>query len=807
MWQKNRFVSMLPAGGPSEVDATQLACAPDGGLWVCTPRQLLKLREGRWVAQLQWEPPAFAAEGARALYTDRQGNLWLCEPGQGIWHATESGELALLTAHDGLPNAQIDAWLEDREGNIWLGTPSGLVRIRPKIFHSIGAGTNELRGFPRSICEDLDGTIWIGTDEGLERWRDSRCEPVFVPGLLQSLNSTLVSPGTAPGDLWVATAGNGAMLLSRTNAQHPFPALSVGTAIRVVHTDRQGGIWFGGSYGLFRWNGESLKKYGLDEGLPAGRIFDISQAADGQIWVALDSRRLASIREERVTVHRLEEARPEARFRALLASDDGTVWIGTLGRGLLRFREGTAFNYTRAHGLPSEFVTQLLEDDQGGLWGGTQNGIFRVAKKALHEVASGQTSAAAFSLYGRDDGLPSVECSGGLQPACWRARNGQLWFTTVKGAVWVHPASVKPNLIPPPVVIEEMRVDGKAIPFPVDKGRDFELQIPPGRHHFEFRFTALSFVSSTKVRFQWHVKGVDDGWVEGGTARSVSYSALSPGKYKFAVRACNNDGIWNLEGSALAFEVRPHLWQRRSAQYGAIALLVAAAVLVVVLVLRSRHHRQLQRLEARRALEEERARIAQDLHDDLGAGLTQINLASAMARNRSMSSEVVSELLCDIGIRAHNLVTALDEIVWAINPRNDTLSSVATYFSQFAQDFLKTTPIACRLNISNHLPALPLDPEQRHSLFLAFQEAIHNVVQHSGASEMELEINVCEKVISICVRDNGHGLAADPTAEGADGLKNMRERLRRLGGMCNITSSPNQGTSVTFSLSLPSKRV
>ena len=211
-------------------------------------------------------------------------------------------------------------------------------------------------------------------------------------------------------------------------------------------------------------------------------------------------------------------------------------------------------------------------------------------------------------------------------------------------------------------------------------------------------------------------------------------------------------------------------------------------------------------LEHRRSLESERARIAQDLHDDLGAGLTEIGLTSEMVRDAPLSSGEVQSCAGEISTRARELVSALDEIVWAVNPRNDSAPAVAAYFSQFAQRMLKPQGIRCRLDIEHGPAALPLDAEQRHHLFLAFKEATTNIARHAQASEVRLAIRARDHALIIELKDNGVGFAPDAAASGGDGLRNMRERLAHLHGACEIDTQPGHGTRLQFRLPLGSGR-
>src|SRR5262249_23611650 len=145
--------------------------------------------------------------------------------------------------------------------------------------------------------------------------------------------------------------------------------------------------------------------------------------------------------------------------------------------------------------------------------------------------------------YDKGDGLPTLECSGGFQPAGCKTPDGRLWFPTSEGLVVLDPAEQNFNHMPPPVVIEDLLIDGQSVPEGVTGAEP--LRIPPGRNRFEFRFTGLSLVSPEKVRFKYRLDGLENDWVDGGTKRTADYSFIPPGEYTFHVIACNNDGIWN----------------------------------------------------------------------------------------------------------------------------------------------------------------------------------------------------------------------------------------------------------------------
>jgi signal transduction histidine kinase len=324
------------------------------------------------------------------------------------------------------------------------------------------------------------------------------------------------------------------------------------------------------------------------------------------------------------------------------------------------------------------------------------------------------------------------------------------------------------------------------------------LRVPPGSGQIELRYTALSFCAPQRVRFRYRLDKVDPDWVDAGTRRSAYYTHLAPGNYRFQVVACNNDGVWNPKSATAALSVLPFFWQTWwFAPFCWLAgiCLVGAGTLAT---LRRRHLVRIEALERARLVERERGRIARDLHDDLGSGLTDIGTTSSLGQHPSVSLDEAREYFEEIGQRSNEMVMALDEIVWAVNPKNDDLSSLATYFSQFTEHFVRLTPLRCRFEIPEALPRLPLNAEHRHSLYLAFKEALQNTVKHAAASSLRVSIAVEGGTLSIIVEDDGRGFEPGLPMPGADGLRNMRERLEQLGGRCEVASAPGKGTRITF---------
>jgi signal transduction histidine kinase len=381
-----------------------------------------------------------------------------------------------------------------------------------------------------------------------------------------------------------------------------------------------------------------------------------------------------------------------------------------------------------------------------------------------------------------------MECSSGFHPGSTQTKDGRLWFSTVKGAVSVLPGTHPRNELAPNVFIEEMRIDGKP-----QENLTAPILLPPGRHSCEIKFTATSLVAPEKVHFQWRLNGLENEWVDGGTARSVRYSSLQRGAYSFHVRACNNDGVWTEIRTQLRLEIAPYYWQttwfRIAAPLAGLSLLAAS----IWSLLRRRHQQEMRELNRKQALEAERTRIARDLHDDLGASLTQLTWMCEASDRQD------GEPLPEIGAKARSMVRSIDEIVWAVNPKNDTLDGLIHYICQFAEDFLHTTNIRCRLDVQDPLPDCALASTIRHDAFLIAREAIHNAARHSEATELQIKIRTTEKEAQISITDNGKGF--DPTkATNGNGLRNMQARAKSLKTHLGINSSHSKGSQVVIYL-------
>lgn len=806
-WNGESFVDRTPTNGPAPREILQLAFSGDGGLWVLERNRLRKILNGEWAVTAD-ETPLLPDAPARTvqLYGDAQGGAWIVHYGHGLAHVRADGRLYRFSEGDGLPSVLINTWFQDNEGDVWVGTSGGLARIRATGFTALTKAQGLLGKSVRSVSTDPSGQLWVGlASGGLAQWRTGAFAGIPLPlPTTPSVDSVTVIPDHA-GHLWIGTVNHGLLRMTGDQVERITTPGGFGSAIRTLFVDRKNQLWIGGLVNLFRYDGEQFQQFGRGEGFEDGHaIGDMAEDATGTLWIGTGPGDLWKFSEGRFTRFTPPPAWPSVRISAVRPDTNGVVWVGTLGGGLLRFEAGQFTRYTLDDGLPDNNISQLLDSGDGHLWAGTYAGIFRVQKSELSRFAAGASTRIACRVYGRFDGLPALECSSGFQPACWRTPVGRLWFSTANGVVSVHPTEAIANRKPPVVRVEELWVDGKrrslSAPARSSASSASTLTIEPGRHYLEFRFTGMNFIAPDGVRFRAKLDPVKSEWQDLAGQRAIGYGPLLPGQYQFRVSACNNDGIWNETGATLAFVVLPYFWE--TWWFRTILILVTLAVLgsIVALVQRQRYHRRLERVERQREMEQERARIARDLHDDLGTSLTQISLLSALANREQTPAPEAKELIQEVRGRAREMVIALDEIVWAVNPQNDSLAGLVGYLGHFAEEFFRASDIRFRLDLPASVPVVSLSAESRHHLFLAFKEAVNNVARHSSATEVQVRVVITAQEISISVTDNGHGFAGGTSSEAppGDGLANMKRRLEQLGGRTEVQSQPGGGTTVTF---------
>ena len=328
------------------------------------------------------------------------------------------------------------------------------------------------------------------------------------------------------------------------------------------------------------------------------------------------------------------------------------------------------------------------------------------------------------------------------------------------------------------------------------------MRVASSVRRFEFHYTTPKPGASRSPIFRYRLEGMDEDWVDAGFQRVAYYSKLPPGEYQFQVTACNEDDIWNEVGAWLMVKVLPPFWQTWWFRSLATVCLLGMVVGSVHYVSTQRLQRQLAALRQKEALEKERARIARDIHDQVGASLTQLSLLGELVESDKNDPEEVEGHARQIEQTALETTRALDEIVWTVNPSNDTLDGLITYVCKYAQEYLALAQLRYRLEVPAQLPGIPISPELRHNVFLAAKEAVNNVVKHSEATAAWLRLRVEPGRFTLEIEDNGHGLSPGAANKGRNGLRNMRKRLEDVGGEFVIGPGAEGGTRVSLTAPL-----
>ena len=727
---------------------------------------------------------------------DRDGRIWSEDASGRMGVQVPDGAiLPVLLPGSGSPVSSNEL-LEDKEGNVWIASPiNGLVRVRTSRVEVLDKAHGLSDNATFAVIQARSGEWWLANRSGgLTRWTPQGSEQVdVIPGGYHRSIGALFED--RDGVIWAA-ARDGSVFAGKDGIfEAPFAKTQIPSKVRTIHQDAGGTMWFGGSQGLASRQDGQVRQHGAEAGVPETDITVIGSAgesrivfgtADGRVFLG-NSAGFKPLGQTGDLQHRW--------ISGIHVAGEKEVWASTLGSGLFLWNGKRWHAFGSGQGLPDSRLTCLLDDGRGQFWFGSLGGILRASRRELLQRTKDPEAPLHWLRLDRSDGLPSRECIGGYQPAGWQGSDGRLWFPTGNGIVRVRPELVEINRVAPPVYLRSVRVNGTQ-----HDGGSGNIEAGPGRSRVEFRFVGLGYSAPEKITYRARLTGLDDIWRELGGQRVAAFEAVPPGRYTFEVMAVNGDGVRSDSIASVKIVIRPHFWETAwfMVTGGLCVLLIAAAA--GWLLARRKMKRRIEKLRIRNAREGERARIARDLHDDLGASLTEISILAALAAEDAAGGPLHPPL-DQLSAKAKNVVGALDEIVWAVNPREDTLRSLIEYIAAFAREFLDIARIPLRSEVTREIPDHPLAATERHSIFLAAREVLNNVVKHSGATEVKLKITMEDGHLEIRIEDNGRGFHLDYGRAG-DGLGNLERRMREAGGTCSINTARGRGTTVILNVPL-----
>jgi ligand-binding sensor domain-containing protein/signal transduction histidine kinase len=753
----------------------------DGRLWVGTLDGLSCL-EGKSFTNYTTRE-GLANNRITSLALDREGSVWIGTAGGLSRFANK--HFSGFRAGDALANEIILSMFEDREGSLWIGTESGgLNLLKDKKFTTFTTREGLGSDLVKSIYEDRNGSVWIGTNGGgLSVLKDGKFTTYTAANGLSS-NVVLAVCGDAEGNLWAGTPdglnrfkdGKFKIFTSADGLANDF--------VRSIYADRSGNLWIGTLGGLTRMKGGRFNVYTTADGLPNDFVGTIYEDAQGQIWIGTLGG-LSKFNDEKFTTYTTRDGLSSNVVISLHEDTEGSLWIGTSGGGLNRLQGERFVSYTTRNGLPDDVVYSILEDRQKALWLSSNKGVFRLAKNDLDDLAAGKIGSITPVLYGTADGMITRECSGGGHPAGWRSADGKLWLATIKGVAMIDPENIKPNDQPPPVAIEQIRVDDESFT-PAQT-----VELSPGKSRFDFYYTALSFVAPEKVRFKYKLEGFDSDWVDGGTRRVAYYTNLRPGRYRFRVIASNNDGLWSPTGAAFDLYLRPHFYQA--------IWFYALCVFTLAFLVWQLYRFRLRQVETQfAAVLAERNRIAREIHDNLAQEMLGISVQlEVVARTMPASAEVAKTHLDRVRLLVRHGIAEARRYVWDLRSQALDQHDLPAALSATARRLTAETTVQAKVEVTGTFR--PLGDLIEGNLLRIGQEAINNAVRHARARNLLINLKFDARRVQLSVRDDGRGFdyQVSPNGEAKHfGLIGMRERAEQIGGTLIINSRANEGTEV-----------
>ncbi len=572
----NRVTVYSTAAGLPNPNVRAILRDSRGVLWVGTDEGLARLDGERFIPLRGYD---LEHASVRAL-AESSDALWI-GTFEGLGRLRD-GSIESLDYADGLPSDTIRALYVDREKNVWLGTGGGgLVGLKRAYVRTVSTKDGLGSDVVRAICQARDGSVWAATFGGGVTHLKSGANAVFTTkdGLPSDVVLSLAED--PDGAMWAGTrAGLARIANGRVETFPGEPALT-GTPIRALYFARDGALWIGSTRdGLIRLHDGKSTVWGREQGLSSNAVCFITETKDGSIWTATNGGGLNRLADGRITTIGTRAGLPTEYVWSILEDDDGSLWVGSRDSGLLRVKDGRITTIDSTHGLFDDIVYSVIDDGRGRLWMSSNRGIFFVRKRELHAFAAGATAQVHSVAFGRNEGMLNTECNGGSQPAGWRMRDGTIWFPTLRGIATVDPAAVPEDLTPPEAIIESVDVDG----VPVEPGR--KINVLSGTRRLEFRFTGISLSVPERLQFRWRLTPFDADWVERSWTRSASYTDLPPGTYRFEVNVSNQEGQWGEHVAGVDIRVRPRWFETNL--FRVVVLLSALVMIGGVYLLRVR---------------------------------------------------------------------------------------------------------------------------------------------------------------------------------------------------------------------------
>jgi ligand-binding sensor domain-containing protein/two-component sensor histidine kinase len=790
-----------PAGqiGADEFGRAELLAPPTAGR-TSGSRVHLPTRAGELVRYTTAN--GLADNAVRSFYHTPDGHIWIATSG-GLTEFSD-GRFRSYTKQHGLPYQRLESVSDDGEGNLWIGTFGGVMKLTTRGFSTFdsadGLGDHRIH----SIFGDEAGNVFVVNGEWILSRFDGRRFRSARARMPDGSHLRWASPHgflDHTGQFWMFS-NNGLSRFKRPPLMDREPPLAVytkrdglpGDEVNRMFEDSRGDLWISVAsdkeIGLARWNRsrETFHSYSLADGFspPSTALNYPSAFAEdraGNIWIGFDTGGIVRYADGRFTTFTEADGIPAGRIMALFVDRRGRLWIGGTEGGLARLDDPTVqplrfAAYTTIQGLASNNVRCITEDAWGRLYVGSSGGVDRLD-----------------SVTGRIRHFTTAEgLASDFVTAAFADREGQVWFGTLNGLSRLVPAP-DPARSPPPVLISGMHFSDVEYPVSVLGDREISgIQLGANQNRARIDFFGLRFGMGEVLRYQFKLEGIDRDWGPPTDQRTVYYPSLPAGIYRFAVRAVDADGTSSVTPAIVAFTISPPVWKQR--------WFIAVAALCTGFVLYTLYRYRVNRLLE---IERVRTRIATDLHDDIGSNLSQIAILSeVLLQDGARGDPKTANTVSLIAKASRESVDSLSDIVWAINPRRDSLRDLTQRMRRFASDTLTARNIEFTFNGSTEDEFQP-GANLRQQVFLIFKETITNIARHSSCTHATIDVGREGSWLMLRISDNGKGLDASSKHNG-DGLASMQARARALHADLDLTVAPGMGTTMRLRVPLNARR-
>jgi len=720
-----------------------------------------------------------------SLFVDRDDVLWIGTAHHGIFRI-RNGEADHFGKEDGLSSDAVGRFYQDAEGTIWVTTSEGIDNFRDLQTASYSMAEGLSAAAPNAVLATHDGSIWLVNFHALDRLHNGKFSSIQAGKGLPGQNVTTFLEDHS-GDIWVGV-DDGLWIYS--NRKFRPVRRRDGRALGVVYSiveDNVHNIWVRAGHNLYRIEGSTVRDELTSQQISTSYI--LAANPRGGIFLGLVNGDLVELRNGQAKTIPSGEVGNTSQIRDLLVEPDGSVWGTTLDE-VARWKNGIRRNLTTRNGLPCDGIFALVKDAKDSLWVDTRCGLIEIENAELENWWGHSDSSVKFRLFDILDGIQPGLTS--LKPQTARSPDGRLWFVNGHLLQVIDPDHLRKNDIPPPVDIERIVADRKE-----NSLLQKQLRLPALTRELEIDYTALSFVSPQKVRFRYKLEGQDPVWVEAGTRRQAFYNNLRPGSYTFRVIACNNDGLWNEQGTLLSFSVAPAWYQTASFRILAVILCLLGVWSAHRIRIRQVAKAMSARFDARLA---ERTRIAREFHDTFLQTVQGSKLLAEDALEDPGDStrmrRAMEQLSNWLGQATQEGRAALNSLRSSATETND----LAEALRRATENGLTSKTVAVNFSVVGR--ARDMHPIVRDEIYRIGYEAIRNAYAHSRASKMEIEIRYARD-LSVRVKDNGIGIdrdILDAGKAGHFGLQGMRERASRIGGKLTLVSTPGSGTELILSV-------